>query len=288
MSSDYFRYTIKARLDKAINTLLGILEGITADQTVSAQEWTLLSKWVEENKGFAYHHPYNELVPRLIAAMADGLLSDEEHKNMIWLCEQLRSLKYYKLVTSDAQRLQAILSAIASDGVVSEAEVKQLSTWLAEHEHLHKCWPYEEVDSLIISMMQDHWIDPKEQKMLLDFFSGFIASDLDFETSHMTNNSLPDICAVTPEIIFEDHRLCFTGDSIRATRAEMKRMALNKGAKVVGDVSPRVDYIIAGSKGNPCWAYACYGRKIEKAMQLRQRGSQILIVHEVDFFNALA
>lgn len=38
-------------------------------------------------------------------------------------------------------------------------------------------------------------------------------------------------------------------------------------------------------KGNPCWAYACYGRKIEKAMELRKKGAQILIVHEADFLD---
>lgn len=52
MPRDYFKYTIKARHDKAVNTLLGILEGITADQTISTSEWELLGKWVEENKRF--------------------------------------------------------------------------------------------------------------------------------------------------------------------------------------------------------------------------------------------
>lgn len=56
---DYFKYTIKARLDKAINTLLGILQGIAADRTISKEEWILLGKWTEENKEFANRHPYN-------------------------------------------------------------------------------------------------------------------------------------------------------------------------------------------------------------------------------------
>lgn len=35
---------------------------------------------------------------------------------------------------------------------------------------------------------------------------------------------------------------------------------------------------------NPCWAYACYGRKVEQAIGLRKAGSQLLLVHEADFW----
>lgn len=31
------------------------------------------------------------------------------------------------------------------------------------------------------------------------------------------------------------------------------------------------------------WAFSCYGRKVEKAVQLRKDGSQVIIVHENDF-----
>lgn len=286
MSDNYFKFTSKARFDKAINTLLGILEGISADQRINKPEWNLLAKWAYENTELANQHPYNEIVPRLIEAMRDNEISAEEHEDLIWLCTKLRSTEYYNLITADVQRLQAILSAIASDGVVTETELEQLSTWLGEHEHLRKCWPYEEVDSLITSVMKDRKIDPEEQKLLLEFFSAFTVSDLDFETPHITLNSLPGICAVAPSITFEDQRFCFTGESTRATREEMKIMALDRGAKVVTTVSPVLNYLVVGSNGNPCWAYSCYGRKIEKAMQLRQQGAQILIVHEVDFFDA--
>jgi len=288
MSKDYFQYTTKACLDKAINTLLGILEGIAADRTVSIQEWELLAKWVDENKSLANRHPYNELVPPLIDAMADGVLSDEEHEDLTWLCEKLRSTEYYNQVTADIQRLQGILGAIAADSVITEEEVEKLSSWIADNDHLRKCWPYDEVDSLITSALKDNWIDPKEQKALLEFFGGFTTGSLSVASPSAEIKPLVGICAVAPEIVFEDQRFCFTGESERATREEMQIMVLDRGAKVVRDVSPRLNYLVVGSQGNPCWAYSCYGRKIEKVIQLRQQGKQIVIVHEVDFFDALA
>src|SRR5688500_17620392 len=75
-----FKYTSKAEHDKAINTLLHILEGISADQTVTAKEWELLANWVSENKSVANRHPYNQLIPPLLTAVEDRVLSEEERE----------------------------------------------------------------------------------------------------------------------------------------------------------------------------------------------------------------
>jgi hypothetical protein len=288
MAQSYFKYTAKPRHDKAINTLLGILEGIAADKTVTTQEWELLAKWVDENQSLTDRHPYNEIIPVLIDAMTDGRISEEEHQDLIWLCNQLRSQEYYDQITADLQRLQAILAAIAADGVVSEAEVEKLSEWLEDHTDLRACWPFDEVDSLITSVMQDRKIDPEEQKMLLEFFQSFAPDDMQFDRPMPTKKTVQGIYAVAPEIVFGDRRFCFTGESSRATRAEMKTMAMDRGAKVVPSISPALNYLVVGTNGNPCWSYACYGRKIEKAMRLRQEGAQIIIVHESDFFDSIA
>jgi hypothetical protein len=40
--------------------------------------------------------------------------------------------------------------------------------------------------------------------------------------------------------------------------------------------------------GNPAWAFASYGRKIEKAINLNNsKGLEILIIHEDDFWKEL-
>ena len=282
------KYTSKARHDKAILTLLHALEGIATDQTVPSREWELLANWVSEHQGLADRHPYNELVPPLLTAMKDRVLSEEECKDLIWLCAQLRSSEYYSLVSTDMQRLQPILHAIASVGAVAEEEAEQLSMWLAERDHLRKCWPYDEMDSLLTTTMRDRSIDLKEQKVLLEFCSSFTPSALDVETPHITARALSAIFAVSPVISFDDYSFCFTGESKRATQEEMKARARDRGAKVVESVSPDLDYLVVGVGGNPCWAYSCYGRRIEKALELRRQGSKLLIVHESDFFTALA
>ncbi len=60
------------------------------------------------------------------------------------------------------------------------------------------------------------------------------------------------------------------------------------GGEVTTSVTKQVRYLIIGTDGNPCWAYACYGRKVEKAVELRKQGIRILIIPENDFHDAVA
>lgn len=46
------------------------------------------------------------------------------------------------------------------------------------------------------------------------------------------------------------------------------------------------DFLVVGADGNPCWAFACYGRKVEMAIDYRKQGCKLLIVHENDFWDA--
>jgi len=287
MDNDYFKYTKKSRHDKAVNTLLGILEGIAADKTINEKETFLLNRWIEDNGAFADRHPYNEFIPPIMLAMRDGVLSEEEHQDLLWLCRQFVSKKYYDEISAGIQQLHAVVSTIAADGVVTEAEASSLMDWISEHEHLKMCYPYDEVESVLISALKDQWIDQAEQKQLLEFFSMFSFEGLDLQIEGKVN-SISGICATSPEIIFNDRRFCFTGEITKIPRTELKEQTTKRGGKVVNDVSPRVDYLVIGSNGNPCWAYSCYGRKIEKAMTLRAQGARITLVHEVDFLDAIA
>jgi hypothetical protein len=42
-----------------------------------------------------------------------------------------------------------------------------------------------------------------------------------------------------------------------------------------------------GDKGNPCWVFATYGRKIESAINLTNKGCELLIIHEDDFWKEI-
>lgn len=288
---EYLQFTGRSRLDKEINSLVGLIEGMAIDGSINPVELTFLSFWLGENRHLQHRHPYSELRPVVEAAISDGTLSSEERDDILWLCEKLKSTDFYDSATADIQRLHAVLAGIQSDGVVSQEELRGLSEWLAEHEHLRTCWPYDEVDSLVTAVLAEGHLDSPKFEVLQSYFSEFIAvtdNKTIVNPKVSEGASLVGLCAVCPEISFEGMNFCFTGSSSKYTRAEFSGLVRRLGGEVLGAVSNRLNYLIIGADGNPCWAYACYGRKVEKAVELRKQGAKILLVHENDFHDAVA
>lgn len=287
----YAKFTKRSQIDKSINSLLGIVEGISIDASINASELGFLNLWLSEHLELKDTHPYNELLPVVQAAVADGILSEEELKDILWLCERLRSAEYYDQTTADLQRLHAILGGIVADGLISENELQGLSVWLENHDHLKTCWPYDEIDSLITSVLINRKIDEQEHKVLKEFFTEFvkILDDKTITNPPITENSTSvGLCAVCPNIEFKGSRFCFTGASNRYTKSQLAEVVEKLGGEFTKSMSAKVSYLIIGADGNPCWAYACYGRKVEAAVKLRKSGVRLLIVHENDFHDAVA
>lgn len=290
-SQPYYLFTSKSRLDKVINSLLGIVEGISVDLKINDDELNYLAQWIAEQDEYKTRHPFNELVPVVSNALKDGIMTKDERDDIVWLCEKLRSTEYYEVTTADMQRLHALMGGIAADGAITVDELSGLSDWLSEHEHLKTCWPYDEVDSIVTAVLADKHIDEKEHGLLMTFFSEFISTHDNRVISQLPEQSevtLQGLCAVCPEINFENSVFCFTGASSNRTRKELNEIVVNLGGKVINSITSSLNFLVIGSDGNPCWAYACYGRKVEIAVNLRRQGSHLLIVHENDFNDALA
>jgi hypothetical protein len=287
----YFQFTSKARLEKSVNSLLGIVEGISVDAKINETELGFLHRWLNEHRELSGRHPYNELIPVIELAIRDGMLTDDERQDIRWLCERLCSGDYFDKVTADIQRLHAVVGAIAADGRVTEEELRGLSDWLTEHDHLKTCWPYDEIDSIVTKVMADGKIDEDEHRLVQGFFSEFIALFDDrtiVSPSLIEGTLLVGLCAVCPDISFAQSNFCFTGASSKYTRSEFAAIVNRLGGDVLNGVNAKLNYLVIGADGNPCWAYACYGRKVEKAVELRKKGKRIVIVHENDFHDALA
>ena len=286
----YFKFTGRSRIDKSINSLLGIIEGIAIDREINSSEIDFLHLWLEDKLELRDRHPFNELIPVIEQALADRVLTEDEKNDIVWLCERLSSNEYYDHVTTDLQRLHAVVGGIVADTTISEPELRGLSEWINDHDHLRGCWPYDEIGSLVTTVLADKIIDKKEHEMLFRYFSEFVAL-LDSKTITSApitaGESVVGLCAVCPEVEFPDRTFAFTGASARYSRQELADTVSQLGGSVASGPGKKVDYLVIGADGNPCWAFACYGRKVEKAVELRKSGVKIMIIHESDFHDAV-
>nr|WP_315229030.1 hypothetical protein [uncultured Limnohabitans sp.] len=88
---DYARFTSRAQIEKSVNSLLGLIEGMAIDATINQSEVSFLNMWLTEHADLRERHPYNELIPVVQSALEDGVLTADEHDDIVWLCERLSS-----------------------------------------------------------------------------------------------------------------------------------------------------------------------------------------------------
>ena len=297
MSENYGYFMKKEELHKSLNSLAGILRGIVIDGIVNERESEELKNWYELHKHLINNHPFNEIVPVIDLAFSDQNLDIEEAKSVLWLCDKFLNVNaeklYFDLATSKIQRLQGIMHGIISDGKITDEEISSLDFWLSENSDLSGLYPYDEVYKLVKSVKDDGVITDEERNTLKAFFSTFVdtresvnLNEADVEQLQ-ESYSVGGVCANAPDVKIAGKNFCFTGSSQRASRDEIIKEIEDCGGKYLKGISKKLDYLIVGNDGNPCWAFSCYGRKVEKAMELQKNGVQIEIIDENDFWKAI-
>jgi NAD-dependent DNA ligase len=293
----YAGFTRRSRFDKAVNNLYGLLAGITIDQRLNAQEVAETLNWLEEYSDLVGNGPLAELKEKLNDILADGLIDPEEQEDLLWVCQNLSDRgDFYDGITQSIQQLHGLMHGILSDGEISLEETNGLMEWIHDHSYLKGVYPYDELDSLLTVVLKDGRIDAHEQKLLTAFFEDFIdysfAKKVKTESERVRSKqkderTLPGVCAMCPEIHFDGRVFTLTGSSTKATREEIVEKIISKGGVFSRDVTRKTEFLVIGADGNPCWAFSCYGRKVQKAVTIRKKGVPIVIVHESDFWDAL-
>jgi NAD-dependent DNA ligase len=131
-----------------------------------------------------------------------------------------------------------------------------------------------------------------EADLLKAFFADFIPKE---ETTIDVNElkklkeemHISGICSRDPQIEFSNRVFCFTGASEKAKREDIEKIVISKGAKFSNNVVKNLDYLVVGNAGNPCWAFSCYGRKVEQAIGMRKEGCKIMLINENEFWKVV-
>ncbi|MEC4004843.1 BRCT domain-containing protein [Flavobacterium sp. SUN052] len=281
-------FTAKAQADKAINSLKGILLGINLDNEVNEIEINELRKWVVTHNHMIHRNPFNEFMTYIEETLSNKIPPIETIADLYWLCQKYEGDNYYyNAVTTDLQTLQGLCHGILADGIITDKEIYDLNQWLSENEHLNTYYPYDEIRSLLLSIVSDNKINDEERTLLKAYFKQFIKLEneeiqkqIESETANVTISGL---CTSEPNVSFDGKTFCITGVLKRGNRESLQNDIRKLGGVPTESITKKTDYLIVGDNGNPAWAFSCYGRKVEKALSLRKNGHTITLIHEFDF-----
>ncbi|MGM5469871.1 BRCT domain-containing protein [Flavobacteriaceae bacterium LMO-SS05] len=284
--------TSKARADKAISSLKGILIGINSDNEVSKEEVNELRKWASNHRDLINRNPFKEFMTIIEETVSNNIPGTETIEDLFWLCQKYDNDNfYYNGVTSDLQILQGICHGILADGIIDEKEIYDLQKWLNANTHLSTYYPYDEIRSLILSIVSDRKVEEEEKLVLKAYLNQFVNlenKNIEEQINHETIDiNISGYCTSDPEIELDGKTFCITGVLKSGNRASLEKTISDLGGIPTKTLTKKTDYLIVGDNGNPAWAFACYGRKVEKALELRKNGHKISLIHEFDFIDLI-
>lgn len=245
----YRRFHSKHEIGKALNVLDGLIRGIRIDGVINQDEINELQHWLQINELLINRRPFKEMANYINEAISDGILTQEEQEDILWMCDVYRSTTFQDFISEDIQILHGLLYGIIADNRIELQEIKGLNKWLANNDYLSGIYPYDEVCSLVTVALKDGKLSKEEQDILKAFFSEFV----DTRTSYNLNDrelqklkktyNISGICAMCPDIDFLDKTFCFTGMSSRSKRSDIKEIVEAAGGVFTNSIS-RKEYSI--------------------------------------------
>ena len=177
--------------------------------------------------------------------------------------------------------LHGLFAGFIADGSLDDREVVHLYDWCQANPELAERWPVSELRQLLAEVLADGVISDEERRQLRTFVESLAD---DFRMEGVPTSSIFD---PNPEIVFPGKRFLLTGKLTMCTRKTAQQMIKDRGGLVAKNPSSTLDYLIVGDEGNVNFQFARYGRKIERVLNLKSDGCEILVVNERTFIDAM-
>ena len=172
--------------------------------------------------------------------------------------------------------LIGLARGILADGKVDQQEAEYLQKWLIAISG----FDHPLLKNLLIrvnGMLEDDVLDEEESKELFETLNEITGSD--FETGELLKSSSLPIDKPEPNIIIEGASFCFTGTFEYGTRKECEKITIEKGGAATR-LNGSTDFLVIGAYATDSWIHSSYGRKIETALNYKEKGKNIKIIAE--------
>lgn len=186
----------------------------------------------------------------------------------------------------EIHELLGLCKGVLADGMINSAEATFLSEWLQLNKEAADQWPANVIYDRIAYMLRDSHLDAEEEKELLKLLVDVTGGDASRLNAHGLSGTLP-ISDPVPSISFAGRRICITGKLLYGSRSKCKQEIEKRNGLVVEAVTRELNYLVIGVVGSRDWAHSSFGRKIQQAVEYRDRGHDLAIVAEEHFVKTL-
>ncbi len=190
-----------------------------------------------------------------------------------------------RLDDRQVNELLGLAHGIIADGVVTQQEAEYLQKWLVANAGVSNNPVVANLLQRVNQMLSDRILDAEESRELLETLTKFSGGD--FELGEVLKSSSLPLDEPPPEILFDQTRFCFTGTFAFGSRRECEDAVEKRGASA-GSLTLKTDYLVIGTYATESWIHSSYGRKIERAAEMKEEGVPISIIGEAHWVEHLS
>lgn len=184
-------------------------------------------------------------------------------------------------VAKAIDQLTGICTGILADGVVSSKEVEFFASWVQKFAPLEPIWPFTDILKRVETIFADGHASEEECEELRGVMEALCGYTNQADPTETYSTSLPLSNPLPDPVIFKEQIFNITGKFAFGTRKKVIEVIEGAGGKAL-DSSPTRDshYLIIGLFASRDWAHTSHGRKIQRAVELRDSNSGIAIISE--------
>lgn len=181
-----------------------------------------------------------------------------------------REWMQYSTETLALQEMNKLLENVLSDGKITMEEVESIGSWLENRRNLAGNYPFDKAFNVLGNVLEDGIITEQEIEELKTIFEE-IVDPVKTQCCHEQIETL------------EEKHVCITGDFDYGSRKDVEKLIMSAGGVIDNCVKRATNYVVVGAKGSEAWKTGNYGGKIQKAMELNEKGFKIKIMEENEF-----
>jgi NAD-dependent DNA ligase len=192
-----------------------------------------------------------------------------------------------RLIDRGIDELIGICKGILFDGVTCYPEAVNLMTWLNNNPLVAQQWPAKDLYQQLPKLLAGNNLSDDDEAQFLSLLLKITGSP-DVMMNGDNPSSLLPLCSPAPEVVFDGRVFVVTGNFKMGPRKTVVQAIEERGGEVVlKNVRMDTHYLVIGDIGSAAWMHSTHGRKIESAVDLRERGTGIAIISEAHFMAGL-
>ncbi len=179
-------------------------------------------------------------------------------------------------------QLAGVCKGILCDGVVSDDEARFFHEWVKAHTTSETPWPFGEILARLETIFADGVVDEEEREDLAAIMREIVGGGTDGNVAlaEDTATALPLDNPAPAVVDFTGREFCVTGKFAFGGRTKVVEAIKARGGTFNDTPRHGTQYLVIGFFASKDWKFSSYGRKIQRALELRDNPGGIQIVAE--------